>query len=684
MGLNSGNPEISISVNEMTFGIDGGDQDLAVTSTREWKVETDADWVVVSPESGEASDEEQAVVVSVLPNTGMDRTAELKFTIGLKSQYLIVKQTGPEGSADALIVYSNNFDIVKAQSNDGWPYLDSNYNLWDNKKGSGSSTVEYEFGGKMSVRTSGKASNDGSGYSHYSGSGSNKIFFGAATSILKINKITLDGTKVNYTLSFGAQKYLQDGDSNFSFDQFKVYVSSDFQKWTELNAAFPDDADVNGDWNLASVNFTIPEGTTQLGLAFVATESSAYSIDDVLLALGTQAGQTINFADGVEISGTTAGSGSNNGSTDLPEGAGEGTEASPYNAAKAQTLAAALTADETITGVYVTGVVKSIKELDTGTYGNATYYITDADGIANFYVYRGYYLDAAKFTSADQLKVGDEVVIYGDLMNYMGNSPQLAKGNKIVKISGEDEGTEEPEAPGELKVATIAEFLAAPEDNTIYELTGEITRIVTAYSSQYNNISFNIKDATGETSIYRMSCEGVADPSSLTVGDEITVQGKRSSYNEVPQMAQGGKYISHVDKAAPEQEAGTYTLDFANVANRTSWDTSSQIWEQNGIKLTNLKASSTSNVADYSAPARFYKSTSLKIEKAGMKKIIFYCNSGKNTGPADLKSSITDSNATVVVEGMNVTITFANPVDVLEIATLAGQVRVDCLTVYAD
>ena len=311
-----GTPEISISESEMTFEVAGGDKEMTVTATRDWKVETDADWVVVSPESGKASAEAQKVVVSVLENKGLDRTADLMFTIGLKKKYLTVNQSGPGGSADALVVYTNDFDVSKAQNNSGWPYLDSNYDLWDNKTGTGSATVEYAFGGKMSVRTSGKASNDGSGYSHYSGSGTNKIFFGAAPSTLKINKITLDGTKTDYALSFGAQKYLQDGDSNFSFNEFKVYVSNDSEKWVELNAAFPAGADVDGDWNLATANFTVPTGTTQLGLAFVATCGSAYSIDDVHLEVGTKAGQVIDFAAGVEIDGTTGGGTTGGGESD--------------------------------------------------------------------------------------------------------------------------------------------------------------------------------------------------------------------------------------------------------------------------------------------------------------------------------------------------------------------------------
>ena len=245
-----------------------------------------------------------------------------------------------------------------------------------------------------------------------------------------------------------------------------------------------------------------------------------------------------------------------------------------------------------------------------------------------------------------------------------------------------DNPVEEPVEPEGPEKITIAEFAALADGDTVYELTGTITRIVTPYNSKYNNISINIADETAEIQLYRLSCEGVADPAALTVGDEITVQGCKGSYNDVAQMAAGGKYVSHVDKEAPAPEAGSYELSFADAANRTSFSSTQQVWEQNGIKLTNDKAGSTSDVADYVAPARFYKSTSLKVEKDGMSKIVFYLNSGK---PASgLTDSISDSNASVSTEGYVVTVTFTNAVDVFEIASLANQVRMDSLTVYAE
>ena len=78
---NLGAPDLSISTSSMEFEAAGGDQELTVTATRDWKVTSDAEWVVVSPEAGEASSKAQTVTVSVLENTGMDREASLKFTI---------------------------------------------------------------------------------------------------------------------------------------------------------------------------------------------------------------------------------------------------------------------------------------------------------------------------------------------------------------------------------------------------------------------------------------------------------------------------------------------------------------------------------------------------------------------------------------------------------------------------
>ena len=93
---------------------------------------------------------------------------------------------------------------------------------------------------------------------------------------------------------------------------------------------------------------------------------------------------------------------------------------------------------------------------------------------------------------------------------------------------------------------TVAEFQQLKDSDALYELTGEITGIYQAYSSQYGNISFYLKDETGEISIYRMSCEGI-DHTKIVEGNIITVKGKKTTYNSAAQMAQGGICLSIVE-----------------------------------------------------------------------------------------------------------------------------------------
>ena len=123
------------------------------------------------------------------------------------------------------------------------------------------------------------------------------------------------------------------------------------------------------------------------------------------------------------------------------------------------------------------------------------------------------------------------------------------------------------------------------------------------------------------------------------------------------------------------------TLSFSSSSNRTVFTTSQQVWVQNGVTLTNDKASSTSNVADYANPARFYKSSKITVSCANMTKIVFVCNSASYASA--LKSSIeSNANYTVTISGSNVTVTFVNPVSEFVIANLSGgQVRMNSLTV---
>ena len=313
---NLGTPDISIDKNEMTFEVAGGEQQLAVTATRDWKVETDADWVVVSPESGAGSLEPQTVTVTALENTGMDRSADLKFTIGMKSKYLTVSQAGPGGSVEALIVYSNDFDKEEAtktygSSNGSWPYLDQ-FEGWKNATGTGAANVTYTFQG-MSARAN---STSDSNYSDYAGSGKNNMFFGSAA-YFSTNNIALNGA-TGLTLTFGTEKYSQDNGSVFTNSEYKIFLSNDGAKWVELTDYTFAGGTTEGRWNIATANFTVPEGTENLSICMQVTVASSYRMDDMKLVM-SEGGAAVDFSKGVEMdfaAGNTGGGNQGGGASD--------------------------------------------------------------------------------------------------------------------------------------------------------------------------------------------------------------------------------------------------------------------------------------------------------------------------------------------------------------------------------
>ena len=56
----------------------------------------------------------------------------------------------------------------------------------------------------------------------------------------------------------------------------------------------------------------------------------------------------------------------------------------------------------------------------------------------------GLYFGGRNFTSTDQLKKGDDVVVYGNIINFMGNTPEMAQGSEIYSINNQTDSGEQP------------------------------------------------------------------------------------------------------------------------------------------------------------------------------------------------------------------------------------------------
>ena len=124
-------------------------------------------------------------------------------------------------------------------------------------------------------------------------------------------------------------------------------------------------------------------------------------------------------------------------------------------------------------------------------------------------------------------------------------------------------------------------------------------------------------------------------------------------------------------------QAQEATLSFDDKANRTVISDDQQVWEQNGIILTNNKSASTNKVADYAKPARFYKGSEIIIECSlgNITSIVFDCNNASYA--TALNNSITGAS----VSSDKVTVTLDGSSNRFTIATLSAQVRMDAVTV---
>lgn len=90
--------------------------------------------------------------------------------------------------------------------------------------------------------------------------------------------------------------------------------------------------------------------------------------------------------------------------------------------------------------VYVQGYITNIEEVSTA-YGNATYDIaSETTSSTTLKIYRSYYLNGEKYTAEDQIKVGDLVVVYGQLTLYNNSTYEMTTGGQLYSITSQTSG----------------------------------------------------------------------------------------------------------------------------------------------------------------------------------------------------------------------------------------------------
>jgi hypothetical protein len=133
--------------------------------------------------------------------------------------------------------------------------------------------------------------------------------------------------------------------------------------------------------------------------------------------------------------------------------------------------------------VFVKGKISRIANNGTytagGTYGNASFYISEDGTTANeFYCFRILYLGNKKFTSGQtDIKVGDDVVICGQLMNYQNNTPETVSGKAYLYSLNGDTGEETP-VEYDITIADCENGSVVPNVDTAAE-GAEVTLTIT-------------------------------------------------------------------------------------------------------------------------------------------------------------------------------------------------------------
>ena len=209
------------------------------------------------------------------------------------------------------------------------------------------------------------------------------------------------------------------------------------------------------------------------------------------------------------IPGQETGGGEGN----ITEPAGDGTVATPFNVAAALDVCAGLQQSSTSASylseeVYVKGKVSSIVDTEFNSqYGNITYYISDMkeDGTTanQLEVYRGYGLNGAKFTSLDDIKVGDEVIVKGKLQNWLGTY-EFTQGSELYSLNGTTAGdTPAPEGNNLLVNGDFETWDNGAPNN--WKTTSTAGNATLTQSSDAHNGSYSVSVGFHETQNKRLA-----------------------------------------------------------------------------------------------------------------------------------------------------------------------------------
>lgn len=370
----------------------------------------------------------------------------------------------------------------------------------------------------------------------------------------------------------------------------------------------------------------------------------------------------------------------------------KGSESNPYTVTEAIALIKAGTAPST--AVCVKGKITAVTFFNA-TYSSLSYNIADEGSSDVIEVYSGKGKDGANFSSKDDLKVGQTVVVKGIVKAFTKNDGTIV--NEIDKnstiISIENTGTTTPDTPATGKGSlsdpyNVAEAIAAIKAGTapttqVY-LTGIISDVA-FYNETYKSITYYISDDGKSKDMQVYSGKGLngadfASKEDLKVGQKVTILGKIMKFTD-----KNGNDIMEVDKTSsivkiegegtgggevkPDPKPDPTPGEVATGENGgfENWtDSKPTNWNTNSAGNASLTKSEDAHSGKYSvqvagasnANKRLgYKEMSLK---AGKYTIKFYAKAATATGAAVCPGYVAVNDGTVDSQNYNYTKQYVN------------------------
>ena len=234
--------------------------------------------------------------------------------------------------------------------------------------------------------------------------------------------------------------------------------------------------------------------------------------------------------------------------TPTPSGAtGTGTKDDPFNIAAAIAKCQEIGETASTEKYYIKGIVVTGGKA-SGGYGNVTFKMGDTkDATDLFTAYQVAGSDGEKLADGYEVKAGDEVIVYGPICNYKGNTPETSgksaaqivtiNGKKTNDTSGGESGGGSTTGADGSTIISVADFNAAAVSTDVwYQLTGTIKNLKDG--DLYGN--FDLEDSTGSVYVYGVLSEKggekkkfqeLATAKGIANGKKITIVGTRGEYN---------------------------------------------------------------------------------------------------------------------------------------------------------